>query len=159
MAWWPDHPTGRYAGSIWFVDEFADELDRRCVAHLDVDHPGATDLVGRVKWMPAPGDLCRVVIADCRAAVDDCTVDPVTATDTLRSLTRTLVRLNFVSEGRFEQDPACDRLSYPRLALVVDLSDRSGDDAQFRLTRLYRARNDAVVRLRRARESVPTDGN
>ncbi|MBC7634479.1 MAG: M28 family peptidase, partial [Acetobacteraceae bacterium] len=28
LAWWPGHSTGRYAGSTWFTDAFAMDLDR-----------------------------------------------------------------------------------------------------------------------------------
>jgi hypothetical protein len=40
IAWWPGHSTGRYAGSTWFADRFASELDRNCVAQIDCDSPG-----------------------------------------------------------------------------------------------------------------------
>jgi N-acetylated-alpha-linked acidic dipeptidase len=40
IAWWPGHSTGRYAGSTWFADHFAQELDRHCVAQVNCDSPG-----------------------------------------------------------------------------------------------------------------------
>lgn len=40
IAWWPGHSTGRYAGSTWFTDAFALELDRGCVAQINCDSPG-----------------------------------------------------------------------------------------------------------------------
>jgi hypothetical protein len=40
LAWWPGHSTGRYAGSTWFTDAFAMELDRHCVAQINCDSPG-----------------------------------------------------------------------------------------------------------------------
>jgi hypothetical protein len=40
LAWWPGHSTGRYAGSTWFTDAFALELDRNCVAQINCDSPG-----------------------------------------------------------------------------------------------------------------------
>ncbi len=40
LAWWPGHSTGRYAGSAWFADTFARDLDKHCVAHLNCDSPG-----------------------------------------------------------------------------------------------------------------------
>ena len=40
IAWWPGHSTGRYAGSTWFADAFATELDRHCVAQINCDSPG-----------------------------------------------------------------------------------------------------------------------
>ncbi len=40
LAWWPGHSTGRYAGSTWFADRFALDLDRNCVAQINCDSPG-----------------------------------------------------------------------------------------------------------------------
>ena len=40
IAWWPGHSTGRYAGSTWFTDQFADDLDRNCLAQINCDSPG-----------------------------------------------------------------------------------------------------------------------
>jgi N-acetylated-alpha-linked acidic dipeptidase len=40
IAWWPGHSTGRYAGSTWFADAFALELDRNCLAQINCDSPG-----------------------------------------------------------------------------------------------------------------------
>jgi N-acetylated-alpha-linked acidic dipeptidase len=40
VAWWPGHSTGRYAGSTWFSDAFAQELDEHCVAQINCDSPG-----------------------------------------------------------------------------------------------------------------------
>jgi plasmid stabilization system protein ParE len=40
IAWWPGHSTGRYAGSTWFADRFAQELDENCVAQVNCDSPG-----------------------------------------------------------------------------------------------------------------------
>jgi hypothetical protein len=40
IAWWPGHSTGRYAGSTWFADEFALDLDENCVAQVNCDSPG-----------------------------------------------------------------------------------------------------------------------
>ncbi|MFQ5927696.1 MAG: M28 family peptidase [Terriglobia bacterium] len=40
FAWWPGHSTGRYAGSTWYADEFWSELDRHCVAYMNLDGPG-----------------------------------------------------------------------------------------------------------------------
>ena len=40
IAWWPGHSTGRYAGSTWFADEFAIDLEENCVAQVDCDSPG-----------------------------------------------------------------------------------------------------------------------
>ena len=40
LAWWPGHSTGRYAGSTWFADAFALDLDRNCLAQINCDSPG-----------------------------------------------------------------------------------------------------------------------
>ncbi|MFN3641395.1 MAG: M28 family peptidase [Gemmobacter sp.] len=40
ICWWPGHSTGRYAGSTWFADRFAIELDENCVAQVNCDSPG-----------------------------------------------------------------------------------------------------------------------
>ncbi len=40
IAWWPGHSTGRYAGSTWFADHFAGDLDEACVAQINCDSPG-----------------------------------------------------------------------------------------------------------------------
>lgn len=40
IAWWPGHSTGRYAGSTWYADACALELDEHCVAQINCDSPG-----------------------------------------------------------------------------------------------------------------------
>ena len=37
---WSGHSHGRYAGSTWYADSHWDELNRRCVAHVNVDSTG-----------------------------------------------------------------------------------------------------------------------
>ena len=69
IAWWPGHSTGRYAGSTWFADEFADEIDEWCIAQLNIDSPGCAGATAyqEVMWMAEAGDLCRQAIADAVA--------------------------------------------------------------------------------------------
>ena len=66
IAWWPGHSTGRYAGSTWYADHFADDLDEWCLAHLNIDSPGCADATAyeEVMWMAEAGALCRESIAD-----------------------------------------------------------------------------------------------
>ena len=66
IAWWPGHSTGRYAGSTWYADTFADDLDERCVAQLNVDSPGCADATAyeEVMWMAEADRLCRSSIRD-----------------------------------------------------------------------------------------------
>ena len=66
IAWWPGHSTGRYAGSTWYADTFADEIDERCVAQLNIDSPGCADATAyeEVMWMAEADALCRSSIRD-----------------------------------------------------------------------------------------------
>jgi hypothetical protein len=48
FCFWSGHSQGRYSGSAWYADAYWDELDRRCVAHVNTDSTGgrgADDLV------------------------------------------------------------------------------------------------------------------
>ena len=40
VCFWSGHSHGRYSGSTWYADQNLDELDRRCVAHVNVDFDG-----------------------------------------------------------------------------------------------------------------------
>ncbi|MBP2234779.1 hypothetical protein J2Z31_001269 [Sinorhizobium kostiense] len=40
VCFWSGHSHGRYSGSTWYADEYWDELERRCVAHVNVDSTG-----------------------------------------------------------------------------------------------------------------------
>ena len=40
ICFWSGHSHGRYSGSVWYVDEHWADLDRRCVAHVNVDSTG-----------------------------------------------------------------------------------------------------------------------
>lgn len=296
IAWWPGHSTGRYAGSTWYADEFAMELTEHCVAHVDMDSPGAkgsTEYVDMACWMPdmhglvasaiedvtgapyeenrprragdysfnnlgisgaftlssnipanvretmrwhavggcggnadawhlstdtidkagkpellrdirmygvlvarllradvLPHDHLRNVrrhkdvvseydeltggdfsfeptldaLADLEAAVDefyqaveDDAIQPKRANETIKTLSRTLTRLNFASDGQFEQDPAYNRPPYPKYerASYFEWLDESDDEYRFLQIQLRRAQNDIVHELRRLRERIP----
>lgn len=43
FCWWPGHSAGRYAGSTWYADQFALDLRKNCVAHVNCDSPGCAD--------------------------------------------------------------------------------------------------------------------
>jgi len=296
VAWWPGHSTGRYAGSTWYADEFSTALVEDCVAHVDMDSPGAkgsTEYVDMACWMPemhgvvsgaiedvtgAPytenrprraGDYSfnnlglsgaftlssnipenvrdtmrwetvggcggnadawhlstdtldkagkpelvrdirmyavlvsrllradvlphdharnvarhRSIVADYDDlagdafdfgptldalaelqdaveafydAVDAGEIDPETANETIKTLSRTLTRLNFVSDGQFEQDPAYNRPPYPRFenTSLFDVYDEGDDEYRFLQVELKRAQNDAVFELSRLRDELP----
>src|SRR5262245_24986738 len=69
-AWWPGHSTGRYAGSTWYADTFADALDEWCIAHLNIDSPGCKEATAyeEVMWMAEASAVCTGAIADALGA-------------------------------------------------------------------------------------------
>lgn len=280
VAWWPGHSTGRYAGSTWFTDEFSAALADRCVAHVNVDHPGVADATAfdeRVKSMAAVYDVATDTIADvsgkgtverrparagdysfnnlgipgmslqssipqvvrdergyhpvggsgghadawhlttdtmekadpevlerdievytlatARLSRADRPADPIRTIDHLMSvateyeeasefdlrpvlneldalrqattaflddadgsadsidrLVKTLTRLNFVTDGEFEQDPAENRAPFPRLAPAERLPELDGNERRFLKLQLQRERNHVVAELRRLRQ-------
>ncbi|MFN8061275.1 MAG: M28 family peptidase [Vicinamibacterales bacterium] len=82
IAWWPGHSTGRYAGSTWFADAFADEIDEHCIAQLNIDSPGCAGatVYDEVMWMAEAGELCRNAIRDA-VAVEPKGMRPLRAGD------------------------------------------------------------------------------
>jgi aminopeptidase YwaD len=48
FAWWSGHSDGRYAGSAWYLDNHFTDLQKNCVAHINMDIAGCTgsDMVG-----------------------------------------------------------------------------------------------------------------
>lgn len=82
VAWWPGHSTGRYAGSTWFADHFALELDEHCIAQVNCDSPGC---VGATSYedlmcMSEVEDFLRKVVKDVTGLEAYC-VRPVRAGD------------------------------------------------------------------------------
>jgi hypothetical protein len=66
IAWWPGHSTGRYAGSTWFADQYAQGLYRWCIAQVNCDSPGcrwATEYLD-VAWMSETEEFVKGVIRD-----------------------------------------------------------------------------------------------
>ncbi|KAJ55365.1 peptidase M28 [Actibacterium mucosum KCTC 23349] len=66
ICWWPGHSTGRYAGSTWYSDTFALDLDANCVAQVNCDSPGcrwATEFLN-VSVMSEAHDFLADVIRD-----------------------------------------------------------------------------------------------
>ncbi|WP_053947859.1 M28 family peptidase [Halolamina sediminis] len=71
IAWWPGHSTGRYAGSTWYADQFAQELAERCVAQVNMDSPGAKDATEYTDmscWTPEAHELVGDAIDDVTGA-------------------------------------------------------------------------------------------
>jgi hypothetical protein len=66
ICWWPGHSTGRYAGSTWFSDRFAIDLEENCVAQVNCDSPGcrwATEFIN-LSRMSETDALISGVIAE-----------------------------------------------------------------------------------------------
>lgn len=61
IAWWPGHSTGRYAGSTWYADTFAIELEENCVAQINCDSPGC-------RWATEYKDVTMMFEAEAHAA-------------------------------------------------------------------------------------------
>lgn len=57
ICWWPGHSTGRYAGSTWFSDRFAIDLEENCVAQVNCDSPGC-------RWATEFNNLSRMSETD-----------------------------------------------------------------------------------------------
>jgi hypothetical protein len=67
VAFWPAHEGGRYGGSTWFAEEFAQELVDDCLAHVNFDSPGvkdATEFEEMSVWMAEADELCQSAIED-----------------------------------------------------------------------------------------------
>ena len=68
LAWWPGHSTGRYAGSTWFTDAFAADLDRNCLVQINCDSPGC-------RWATSYHDTRA--FTECAALAEDAIRDVV----------------------------------------------------------------------------------
>ena len=64
IAWWPGHSTGRYAGSTWFADQFAIDLEENCVAQVNCDSPGcrwATEFINLSRMSETDAFITEVI--------------------------------------------------------------------------------------------------
>lgn len=66
IAIWPGHSTGRYAGSTWFADQFALDLDANCIAQVNCDSPGCRQATSYEKM-----DWTNEVEYHCKQAIYD----------------------------------------------------------------------------------------
>lgn len=82
IAWWPGHSQGRYAGSAWFADTFALEIDEYCIAHINCDSPGCkwATAYDDVFWMTETEDIAKAAIRDV-AGIDATGARPIRAGD------------------------------------------------------------------------------
>lgn len=82
VCWWPGHSHGRYAGSTWYADRFALDLDANCVAHINCDSPGCrwATVYENVMWMSETEDVARSAI-EAAARQDAEGIRPIRAGD------------------------------------------------------------------------------
>ncbi|MFD1037479.1 M28 family peptidase [Virgibacillus byunsanensis] len=66
IAIWPGHSTGRYAGSTWFADQYALDLDENCIAQVNCDSPGCrwATSYSNINWMSEADEFCKKAIKD-----------------------------------------------------------------------------------------------
>ena len=66
ICWWSGHSHGRYAGSTWYADTYANDLARNCVCHINCDSPGCRDatVFSDVYWMAEAERFAKRTIAD-----------------------------------------------------------------------------------------------
>jgi len=66
IAWWSGHSHGRYAGSSWYAETFANDLLRNCIFHVNCDSPGCRDatVYEDVYWMAEVEDFARQAVMD-----------------------------------------------------------------------------------------------
>jgi hypothetical protein len=66
VAWWSGHSHGRYAGSTWFADAFANDLRRNCICHINCDSPGCRDatVFEDVYWMAEVEAFAKRAVED-----------------------------------------------------------------------------------------------
>jgi N-acetylated-alpha-linked acidic dipeptidase len=63
---WSGHSTGRYAGSTWFADTFAIDLEENCIAQVNCDSPGCRWATSyeHMMWMSETNEFCQQAIQD-----------------------------------------------------------------------------------------------
>ena len=122
--------------------EIVDEYQEAADDHVDLS--------------PVAGDLADLedALTKFYEAIGAGEISSEAANETLKQVERRLVRANYVSEGKFEQDPALNRPPYPRLAPAAELPDLTGDEYKFQKVHLERAKNDVRHELREALETL-----
>ncbi|HLI51903.1 MAG TPA: M28 family peptidase, partial [Thermomicrobiaceae bacterium] len=64
VAFWSGHSHARYGSSAWFADEFWQDLNDHCVAHVNIDSPGGmgATVLTEANTMAETYDLARELI-------------------------------------------------------------------------------------------------
>ncbi len=71
VAWWSGHSHGRYAGSTWYADFKGLDLEKNCIAQVNMDSPGVkwADKYDEMMWTAEVTDLCTSAIIDASGIV------------------------------------------------------------------------------------------
>jgi hypothetical protein len=71
VAWWSGHSHGRYAGSTWYADFKGLDLEKNCIAQVNMDSPGVkwADKYDEMMWTAEVTDLCTSAITDASGIV------------------------------------------------------------------------------------------
>ena len=66
VAWWPGHSHGRYAGSTWYADNFAIDIEEHCAASINIDSPGSKWATSyeMIMMMDESAAFCKQAIYD-----------------------------------------------------------------------------------------------
>lgn len=66
IAFWSGHSQGKYAGSSWYADHYFEELEEKCIAHVNIDSVGGKDavIVEEPPVMAQAWDLAGAVIEE-----------------------------------------------------------------------------------------------
>ncbi|MFD1514351.1 M28 family peptidase [Halomarina rubra] len=123
--------------------DVAHQLSRHRTIVEDYDASSSLDLSPVLDELDA--------LAESADRLDD---EGAEANATRAALAKRLTRLNYTSEGPFQQDPAEARPPYPTLEPATRLDDHTGDDHRFLALQLRRARTDVVAQLRAARRAL-----
>lgn len=67
IAWWCGHSYGRYSGSTWFADRYWRDLEKNCLAYINVDSPGCK---GATNYLEMTG-MAEVQEIVARAVVEN----------------------------------------------------------------------------------------
>lgn len=66
VAWWSGHSHGRYAGSTWYADVKGLDLERNCIAQVNMDSPGVkwATRYDEMMWTAEVNDVCTTAISE-----------------------------------------------------------------------------------------------
>jgi hypothetical protein len=127
VAWWPGHSQGRYAGSTWYADTFALDIDANCVAHINCDSPGCrwATVYENVFWMSEAADLGRAVIKDATGQ-DSTGARPLRAGD--KSFSNIGVSLFYMLSSTMPQELVEEKGYYPTGGCGGNIAWHTEDD-------------------------------